>query len=86
MFATQQIEFNINDEATVTLNEFGLKVYNDRIQRILDAFPNASIKLATDPRQRMPLWELMKVFGPVLYHGMPQTPFVGNVVTIEARD
>ncbi len=81
----QPLEINLNEEVTVGLTEVGFAVYTARIQRILDEYPDAPIKLPSGRVQTMPLWEVMQIFGPLIFHGMKQSPFVGNCIAAATK-
>lgn len=71
---------NFNDQATVTLTEFGAWYYT----RHLAQFPPICRKVyRTGEKVRMPLWEIAQIFGSLLFNGAPQTPFLENTLEIE---
>ncbi len=71
---------DLNEEVEVILNEHGLRVLNDYWAEAYAVCPEAPRK--TERKQRMPLWQLMQIFGPVISHGMRQSPFIGNRIAI----
>ena len=67
---------NINEEVRVVLTERGRMLW-EKHWRDLDLEPWG---MKEDGSITVPLWNLMSTFGPHIYMGMFETPFVGNVI------
>ncbi len=76
---------NLNEEVTVVLNDHGLYTLNAHWNAARAILMCEDAPPMTERRRTMPLWQLMQIFGPVISHGMKQSPFIGNEITIEAR-
>lgn len=70
--------FNMNAKASVVLTEYGLAHLN-KYWRTFGIFR----RTITDKSYAAPLWEIMQVFGEVLYNGNPNVPFENNEIKIE---
>ena len=70
---------NLNAQVVVVLTPYGKQVLN-KYYRDLHSTCQAMDK------ERFTLWELMQIFGPVLFHGNPQIPFEGNVFHFDNED
>lgn len=69
------MKINVNDKVRVKLTPHG--------EIILAMDEYATDKPDVDGWLEMPLWELMRVFGPVMFHGNPNLPFEGNEVKLK---
>lgn len=78
---------NINDRVVVRLTPYGeelwAKVWNDITHGAGVPKPVRVNNTDADGRVHFHLWDLMKTFGPYLYHGSGHQMFVGNVVDLE---
>lgn len=78
------MNFNMNDNFSVTLTEFGAKKYNAH----LNMYPHPSVPVANYPAGESitkPLWALFQAFGQDLFLGMSEMPFVENrIVAVDA--
>lgn len=72
------IEFNINNYVRVKLTPAGRQVYETAI-RTRYAVP---MEKDRDGYYKFQMWELMRIFGPTMHHGM-QIPFEKNAFTLE---
>lgn len=78
------MKINMNDPVTVTLTAHGAAVWNARYDGmpIADKYkpaPNVAGDLITTQ-----FWDLMHVFGPGVYMGMLEVPFLDNALEVEA--
>lgn len=71
--------FNMNARAEVKLTEYGKEVYSEFYRPMGIEFSDLH-RLET---LSMPLWELMHIFGPVLWIGFSRMPFHENRIVIE---
>lgn len=75
------MDINLNTIVKVTLTREGMREWVEW---------NAQFRMAALPPPgefipealEVPLWELMQIFGPKIYHGMPEVPFIDNKVEI----
>jgi len=80
------MKFNINDKATVRLTEAGKRILRDHHAGLpADLREYFRPRWETDEPVEFPIWDLMHVFGPALYMGAPEMPFVRNEVEMENR-
>lgn len=79
--AARPATFNINAKATVRLTPFGLKVWTDKWAEI----GYEPIRLRGGNILETELWDLMRTFGPHLFNGAREMPFVRNEIVIENR-
>lgn len=79
-----KIDINLNDMCEVVLTEHGANVWNDQF---LEAKVAPTLRLQKGAALRVPLWELMAVFGKLMHNGqLPlRLPFVDNRVTLADR-
>lgn len=68
------MKININDKVRVKLTPHG--------EIILAMDEYASDKPDADGVLETQFWELMRVFGPVMYNGNPNLPFENNVIEL----
>jgi hypothetical protein len=71
------IMINMNATVTVLLNDYGKKILRDHYAEFGCVPWNAD----ENPR-RMQLWEVAHVFGPCMYNGNPDVPFVNNSIAL----
>ena len=77
--------FNINNYATVTLTEFGAKVYNARYDDIIMPEKYNPAKVEAGHVLRAQLWSLFQDFGPHISLGMVN-PFEGCIMMFDMKD
>ena len=77
---TSLVAFNLNRMATVHLTHLGLRALLDHRQRHGPTHGEFKEKDNTFEAQ---VWELMEIFGPVIYHGAEMSPFVENEMTVD---
>ncbi|MEK7519719.1 MAG: hypothetical protein AAB581_00530 [Patescibacteria group bacterium] len=71
------IEMNINDFVTVRLSSEGVRTYEDYFSTLAKRLGRRKedIYIKLDRRRggrvEFPLWRLMEIFGPKIYHGGP---------------
>lgn len=71
------LAINLNVHVEVELTPTGEKIRADH--------PMANPYRVEDGSRapcKFQLWELMQVFGPHIFHGMLEAPFVGNVIVL----
>ena len=64
----------LNAEVRVRLTHFGTALVRESGRSV----PNMDLNGET----KFQLWDLMAVFGPRLYHGMPNIPFLNNEIIL----
>jgi hypothetical protein len=84
--------YNMNARAEVKLTPYGRKVYRKYISqyRDIEVDPEKSLEIYKIDKLienqgvlKSQLWEIARIFGPVLYNGNPEVPFVNNEIRIE---
>lgn len=71
--------FNMNDEATVILTEFGKKIYKEYYKKFPEHIrPEYDKKLTTE------LWQIMEIFGKYFYVGC-NVLFENNSIKIKKQ-
>lgn len=72
---------NMNDRCRVTLTAVGAAQYNEWDVRTkhLNWGPK---NLQTGDVLVEQMWQLFQIFGPHIYLGMPEAPFVGNTIEV----
>ena len=82
------MKFNINNYATVTLTEYGAKVYNARYDDIREFYPK-SIKIPTPVAEgfvlKAQVWTLFQTFGEHMHLG-GVNPFESCIMTFDMKD
>jgi hypothetical protein len=79
-------QFNINDIVRFQPTKAGRKHYHDQMWALMhDHFTHEQCTLKVDENgyARMPLWEVMHVFGEMMYMGAREMPIKDNVITLE---
>lgn len=72
---------NFNVQVTVTLTDYGMECRRTFYERYpSDYRPKEARTITTE------LWTLARIFGPGMYNGMPETPFVNNTLTLHLED
>ena len=82
------MEFNVNDRATVRLTEHGKRIleeYHEPVRLSPKTHAYFRKQWETDGPVEFAVWELMNIFGPVLYMGSTQVPVVNNRITVECQ-
>jgi hypothetical protein len=69
---------NLNDYVEVTLTEYGKELYRENFRKYV---PDAVDPKISEP-MRIQFWELMHIFGPVMYLGNTRMPFHDNRITV----
>lgn len=84
------MKFNINNYASVTLTEYGAKIYNSRYDDlkavcpdIIHTFQDTNVQAGHVIKAQ--LWSLFQTFGPFMSLGS-ENPFEGCVMTFEGKD
>ena len=78
------MKMNLNDQVKVVLNPYGREILQKHYLAHLppdmaqDAYNRALLK----PELTYSLWEIMQIFGQVLYMGNNKIPFVNNEIEI----
>lgn len=85
-------KIRLNDEATVVLTARGAEIWNQDIAAIINTVSSdAAVRRLTLTQRKaghrltLPLWDLMRTFGPSLTNGA-ESPFVDGVIRIQDRD
>jgi hypothetical protein len=71
-----RIELNMNDEVNLILTKTGAKIYNEYFKGL------PQNKYGFGDQLRMPIWEVMLVFGQHLFLGIPEVCFIDNKLWI----
>lgn len=75
-------DFNINNECSVTLTEYGAILYNAYNTRW--DFGKFQPKIVESGEIiTLPTWEIMKIFGHCFHMGMIDMPFDKNIISIK---
>lgn len=77
---SMELKININEYVSVQLTKFGKEAYAKHFRHY--KVRPTEIQKDADGWCVFHLWDLMHIFGPVLYMG-PPTPFVGNIIRIK---
>jgi hypothetical protein len=88
------IEANINDQVLVRLTPFGEKLWVKKWEetvrvmelpkgKVPDAIREANV--LKDGRVRFQMWDLAATFGPYLYNGATDVPFVDNKIWYQRK-
>ncbi|TQR97335.1 hypothetical protein [Paenibacillus ottowii] len=80
---------NINDHVEVILTKTGIEMLENHYQEAYSHLP-ISIRMPLDTHFKaskqepiqFQLWELMQIYGPHIFLGMRESPFVGNEIHI----
>lgn len=76
------IEININNQTRVILTHTGADCYNlywNRLKLAADLKPKA---VTIGDELNLPLWELMQIFGPMIFMSMREGPFRDNKICL----
>lgn len=77
------ITFNLNRKATVKLSKKGY----EHLKSFQRKHGGTYGKLQSDNETFIAqVWELMEIFGHMIYHGAEMSPFVGNEMTVDLDD
>ena len=74
------IDLNINDTVKVKLTQAGFQIACDA------GYQNTATNIDVDGYSSFQLWILMEIFGPHLYHGMPNTLFEQNRIRVTGTE
>lgn len=77
----QEIDININAQVKILLTEYGREIFKKHYEElgILKYMPNPFEEI------KIPMWDMAKIFGEVLYMGNPNNPFVDNCVKMDFK-
>lgn len=75
------MKLNVNVSVEVSLTPIGVEA----LKRDREGIPNVEWDFDVKKGNRIswPLWELMRVFGPLMVMGASQVPFVDNAIEIK---
>ena len=66
----------MNDEVSVKLTEYGLKILNESENKyLIDSYYNEKTNILT-----VPLWELFRIYGSRLSIGFHNVPFIDIII------
>lgn len=77
----QEVSININNQVKILLTEYGREIFKKHYQDL------NCLEYMPDPRKElvMPMWEMAKIFGEVLYMGNTKVPFIDNEVKMDLK-
>lgn len=77
----QEISVNLNTQVKFMLTEYGREIFKKHYEDLncLEHMPDPSKELI------MPIWDMAKIFGEVLYIGNTKIPFVDNEVKMDLK-